>query len=63
MVDTLKDITEVTETIPSSDDKYKVVSPETMQEAFLSDSEDEGGRHALHVSLKMQKYSAVTISS
>lgn len=43
VVDTLKDITEVTETIPASDDKYKVVSPETMQEAFLSDSEDEGG--------------------
>ena len=43
VVDTLKDITEVTETLPTTDDKYKVVSPETMQEAFLSDSEDEGG--------------------
>lgn len=47
VVDTLKPITEVTETIPTSDDKYKVVSPETMQETFLSDSEDEGGRYFL----------------
>ena len=43
VVDTLEGITEVTETVPASDDKYKVVSPETMQETFLSDSEDEGG--------------------
>ncbi|XP_052265579.1 ankyrin-2-like isoform X3 [Dreissena polymorpha] len=42
VVDTLKDITEVTETITMGDDKYKVVSPETMQDPFLSDSEDEG---------------------
>mgnify|MGYP000228768061 FL=1 len=47
VVDTLKDITEVTETVPTTDDKYKVVSPETMQETFLSDSEDEGGMLAL----------------
>ena len=45
VVDTLKPITEVTETIPTTDDKYKVVSPETMQETFLSDSEDEGGTY------------------
>ena len=29
--------------LPASEDKYKVVSPETMQETFISDSEDEGG--------------------
>ncbi|KAL3877007.1 hypothetical protein ACJMK2_034767 [Sinanodonta woodiana] len=43
VVDILKGVTEVTETVPFSEDKYKVVSPETMQEAFLSDSEEEGG--------------------
>lgn len=44
VVDTLAGVTEVTETIPTAEDKYKVVSPETMQETLLSDSEDEGGR-------------------
>ncbi|XP_060074822.1 ankyrin-2-like [Ylistrum balloti] len=43
VVDTLSTVTEVTETVPSSEDKYKVVSPETMQDTLLSDSEDEGG--------------------
>ncbi|XP_052069485.1 ankyrin-2-like isoform X47 [Mytilus californianus] len=43
VVDTLAGVTEVTETIPTAEDKYKVVSPETMQETLLSDSEDEGG--------------------
>ncbi|KAK3593652.1 hypothetical protein CHS0354_025541 [Potamilus streckersoni] len=42
VVDILKGVTEVTETVPFTEDKYKVVSPETMQEAFLSDSEEEG---------------------
>lgn len=44
VVDTLAGVTEVTETIPATEDKYKVVSPETMQETLLSDSEDEGGK-------------------
>ncbi|OWF56525.1 Ankyrin-2 [Mizuhopecten yessoensis] len=43
VVDTLSSVTEVTETVPASEDKYKVVSPETMQDTLLSDSEDEGG--------------------
>ncbi|XP_076460003.1 uncharacterized protein LOC143293050 isoform X8 [Babylonia areolata] len=43
VVETLKPITEVQGTMPASEDKYKVVSPETMQETFISDSEDEGG--------------------
>ena len=33
--------------MPASEDKYKVVSPETMQEAFISDSEDEGGENSV----------------
>lgn len=47
VVDTLKDITEITETVPTTDEKYKVVSPEIMQETFLSDSEDEGGKRSI----------------
>ncbi|KAL8597428.1 hypothetical protein ACOMHN_050926 [Nucella lapillus] len=43
VVDILKPVTEVHDTMPASEDKYKVVSPETMQETFISDSEDEGG--------------------
>jgi ankyrin len=44
VVEVLKNITEVEETATASEDKYKVVSPETMQETMLSDSEDEGGK-------------------
>lgn len=42
VVEALKNVTKA---IPSStsDEKYKVISPETMQETFMSDSEDEGG--------------------
>ena len=46
VVDTLQNVTEVT-TIPATEDKYKVVSPETMQETLISDSEDEGGEKTL----------------
>lgn len=44
MVEILKPVTEVQAITPATEDKYKVVSPETMQETFISDSEDEGGR-------------------
>ena len=44
VVDVLKDVTSVEQTLPVSEDKYKVVSPETMQETLISDSEDEGGK-------------------
>ena len=27
------------------EEKYRVLAPESMQETFMSDSEDEGGRH------------------
>jgi ankyrin len=30
-----------------AEEKYRVVAPETMQEIFMSDSEDEGGK--LHI--------------
>ncbi|XP_037084032.1 ankyrin-3-like isoform X2 [Pollicipes pollicipes] len=46
VVETLKVVTETvitTTTTTVTEEKYKVVAPETMQEAFLSDSEDEGG--------------------
>lgn len=45
VVDTLSAVTEVTETPSEAEHKYKVVSPETMQETLLSDSEDEGGMY------------------
>ncbi len=46
MVETLKVVTEkeiTTTTTTTIEEKYKVNSPESMQETFMSDSEDEGG--------------------
>ncbi|KAG8187586.1 hypothetical protein JTE90_025919 [Oedothorax gibbosus] len=46
VVETLKVVTETivtTTTTTITEEKYKVVAPETMQETFMSDSEDEGG--------------------
>jgi ankyrin len=47
VVETLKVVTEtsVTTTTTVSEEKYKVVAPETMQETFMSDSEEEGGMY------------------
>lgn len=50
VVESLKTVTEPS--IPTNgalgtEEKYRVVAPETMQETFMSDSEDEGGK--LHV--------------
>ena len=46
VVEILKHITEVEAAQPSAqDEKYKVVSPETMQETLMTDSEDEGGQY------------------
>ncbi|XP_078319339.1 uncharacterized protein LOC111122316 isoform X43 [Crassostrea virginica] len=42
VVDTLTPITEVSETLPSTEDKIKLMSPEIMQENPISDSDDEG---------------------
>lgn len=47
VVETLKVVTETTITTKTTmtiEEKYKVVAPESMQETFMSDSEDEGGR-------------------
>lgn len=43
VVETLKAVTDSPISPTPSEEKYKVVSPETMQETFMSDSEDEGG--------------------
>lgn len=50
VVETLKVVTETvvtTTTTTTVEEKYKVVSPETMQETFMSDSEDEGGEDTM----------------
>lgn len=49
VVELLRNVTKSTALPSSSDDKYKVVSPETMQEAPMSDSEDEGSLYNCNV--------------
>ncbi|KAG8239872.1 hypothetical protein J437_LFUL019411, partial [Ladona fulva] len=47
VVETLKVVTETvitTTTTITTEEKYRVMAPETMQETFMSDSEDEGGK-------------------
>ena len=47
VVETLKVVTEreiTTTTTTTIEEKYKVNAPESMQETFMSDSEDEGGQ-------------------
>lgn len=55
VVETLKVVTESsipTSVAPGAEEKYRVVAPETMQETFMSDSEDEGGKsHVLYLKL------------
>ena len=46
-METLKVVTEkeiTTTTTTTIEEKYRVLAPESMQETFMSDSEDEGGR-------------------
>ena len=43
MVELLKNITEVAMSPLTMEEKYKVLAPEIMQEAAMSDSEEEGG--------------------
>lgn len=49
VVEVLKNVTKPDKgkntVVGSNEDKYKVVAPETMQENFMSDSEDEGGKY------------------
>ncbi|XP_054713101.1 ankyrin-2-like isoform X4 [Uloborus diversus] len=50
VVETLKIVTETivtTTTTTVTEEKYKVVAPETMQETFMSDSEDEGAEDTM----------------
>ncbi|RWS08707.1 ankyrin-2-like isoform X8, partial [Dinothrombium tinctorium] len=50
VVETLKVVTETVVTTTSTtvtEEKYKVVAPETMQEAFLSDSDEEGAEETM----------------
>lgn len=52
VVETLKVVTEttiITTTTTTTEEKYQMVSPETMQETFMSDSEDEGGRKFVQI--------------
>jgi len=53
VVEILRRVTDVTVTPAVTEDKYKVTAPETMQEAPMSDSEEEGGQYfsRLHVLL------------
>ncbi|XP_052685797.1 ankyrin-2-like isoform X40 [Crassostrea angulata] len=50
VVDTLTPVTEVSETLPSTEDKIKLMSPEIMQENPISDSDDEGGNSSERMS-------------
>ena len=50
VVETLKVVTEkevTTTTTTTVEEKYRVMAPESMQETFMSDSEDEGGRRGM----------------
>ena len=49
VVEILRHITDVTVTPAATEDKYKVIAPETMQEAPMSDSEEEGGEYVTPV--------------
>ncbi len=37
-----------TTTTITTEEKYRVLAPESMQETFMSDSEDEGGEYWVH---------------
>ena len=52
VVETLKVVTEqeiTTTTTTTIEEKYKVLAPESMQETFMSDSEDEGGKQKFQI--------------
>ncbi|XP_063542799.1 ankyrin-2-like isoform X7 [Cydia strobilella] len=46
VMETLKEVSEPS-IAPASQEKYKVVAPETMLETFMSDSEEEGGEDTI----------------
>ena len=41
-----------TTTTTTVEEKYKVLAPESMQETFMSDSEDEGGKWQYYYTVK-----------
>lgn len=41
---------------PSTDERYKVIAPESMHETFMSDSEDEGGEDPIMSDQQQYKY-------
>lgn len=49
VIETLKLVTTITNitttTTTTMEEKYRVQAPEAMQETFMSDSEEEGGKH------------------
>ena len=61
VVETLKVVTEkevTTTTTTTVEEKYRVIAPESMQETFMSDSEDEGGK-VDDTTNEQQKYTEV----
>ncbi|GFG34153.1 hypothetical protein Cfor_05598, partial [Coptotermes formosanus] len=61
VVESLKTVTEPSipsNVAPGAEEKYRVVAPETMQETFMSDSEDEGGEDTM---LSDQPYRYLTV--
>ena len=54
VVEILRNITTVTAQ-PVGDEKYKVVTPETMQEALDSDSDEEGGMYYQNSTLYLKQ--------
>ncbi|PNF42281.1 Ankyrin-3 [Cryptotermes secundus] len=62
VVETLKVVTETTITTTTTttiEEKYRVVAPESMQETFMSDSEDEGGEDPLVSDQQHYRYMTV----
>lgn len=54
VIEELRQVTQTTlvsTTIKTTEEKYKVQTPETMQETFMSDSEDEMGYYSLFIYL------------
>ena len=59
VVETLKVVTEqeiTTTTTTTIEEKYKVLAPESMQETFMSDSEDEGGKRKIQQLCNFTKF-------
>uniref|UniRef100_A0A0A9Y3T9 Ankyrin-2 n=2 Tax=Lygus hesperus TaxID=30085 RepID=A0A0A9Y3T9_LYGHE len=62
VVETLKVVTETTvttTTIVTTEEKYRVVAPESMQETFMSDSEDDGGEDPMLSDQQQYRYMTV----